>query len=82
MDTWQLQDAKNRFSEVVENARTRGPQLVTRRGVEAVVVLSHEEYERLSAPRQRLVDLMRGSPLVGVDLELERQAGAPRNVEL
>jgi len=37
---WPLQDAKNKFSEVVNNAVHRGPQIITRRGVQTVVVLS------------------------------------------
>ena len=47
MTEWQLQDAKNRFSAVVDAALERGPQCVTRRGKPAVVVLAVEEYERL-----------------------------------
>lgn len=49
MVEWQLQDAKNRFSAVVDAALSGEPQHVTRRGRPAVVVLSEEEYERLSA---------------------------------
>lgn len=45
---WTLQDAKNKFSAVVEAAQRGEPQHVTKRGVDAVVVLSAEEYERLS----------------------------------
>ncbi len=47
MADWTLQDAKNRFSAVVEAARRGAPQSVTRRGRPAVVVLAAEEYERL-----------------------------------
>jgi len=82
METWQLQDAKNRFSEVVEKARTVGPQLVTRRGVEAVVILSHEEYARLAAPRRSLLDLMRTSPMKGVKLNTRRLEDPPRDLDL
>jgi prevent-host-death family protein len=46
---WTLQDAKNRFSAVVDAARRGAPQLVTRRGAPAVVVLAAEEYARLKA---------------------------------
>jgi antitoxin Phd len=46
---WSLQDAKNRFSAVVEAARRGEPQLVTKRGAPAVVVLAAEEYARLKA---------------------------------
>lgn len=44
---WSLQDAKNKFSAVVEAARRKGPQTVTKRGQDAVVVLSAEDFERL-----------------------------------
>ena len=47
MDAWALQDAKNRFSAVVNAAMAGTPQQVTRRGKPAVVVLAAEEYERL-----------------------------------
>ena len=46
METWQLQDAKNKFSELVEHALRAGPQLVTRRGKPTVVVMSAAEYEQ------------------------------------
>jgi antitoxin Phd len=46
---WSLQDAKNRFSAVVEAARRGNPQLVTKRGAPAVVVVAAEEYARLKA---------------------------------
>ena len=46
-EPWSLQDAKNRFSAVVEAARRGEPQLVTKRGAAAVVVLAAEEYARL-----------------------------------
>ena len=47
MAVWPLQDAKNKFSELVNAALAGEPQKVTRRGLPAVVVLSAEEYERL-----------------------------------
>ena len=47
MNDWQLQDAKNRFSALVNAAMVGEPQTVTRRGVPAVVVLSVEDYQRL-----------------------------------
>lgn len=82
MDTWQLQDAKNRFSEVVERAQNQGPQFVTKRGVEAVVILSHDDFRKLVKPKKRLSDLLGKSPLVGVELDLERRKDPPRDLEL
>jgi prevent-host-death family protein len=79
---WQLQDAKNRFSEVVEKALKEGPQTVTRRGTDAVVVISAGHYHRLIGRKKGLVDFLRKSPLVGVDLDIERSLESAREVDL
>ena len=47
MGTWQLQKAKAKFSEVIDLAQTDGPQIITRRGVETVVILPIDEWNRL-----------------------------------
>ena len=59
MDSWQLQDAKARFSAFLEAALRRGPQLVTRRGVDAAVLVPIEEWRRLQRQsRPTLKDLL------------------------
>jgi prevent-host-death family protein len=60
---WQLQDAKNQFSKVVEKARTEGPQVVTRRGQQTAVVLSIEDYNALKADRPNFVDDLLAGPI-------------------
>jgi prevent-host-death family protein len=67
---WQLQEAKNRFSEVVDKAIKHGPQIITKRGVETVIVLSYAEYRKVILNRKKLSDFFRESPLAGVDLDL------------
>ena len=47
MSSWQLQDAKARFSEFLDAALKKGPQTVTRRGVEAAVLVPVDEWRRL-----------------------------------
>jgi antitoxin Phd len=80
---WQLQEAKNRLSEVVRRAREEGPQVITLRGDEAVVVLDADEYRRLARrPKGSLVDFFRKSPLVGVELDLARSHDTGRDLEL
>lgn len=71
---WQLQEAKARFSEVFELAVHGKPQVVTRRGKDAVVVISRKEYDALLRPRESLVSFLMHSPLVGSDLIIERDA--------
>ena len=79
---WQLQEAKNRLSQVVDQAVHEGPQTITLRGKPAAVVISVEEFERLTRPRTRLTDFFRKSPLHGVQLDLERSKDLPREVDL
>ena len=70
--SWQLQDAKNKFSRVVEDAVNDGPQIVTKRGVEVAVVISFVDYQKLTVTRGKLSSFFRDSPLVGADLDLAR----------
>jgi antitoxin Phd len=79
IQTWQLQEAKNKFSRVVEDAVNSGPQIITRRGVEVAIVLSYAEYKKMVAPRQKLSEFFRESPLAGSDLDLTRDKSEARN---
>lgn len=80
-DTWQLQEAKSRFSQLVENAVNERPQIVTKHGRQAVVVVSYEDYQRLTQPQTDLVTFLRESPLAALELEIERDRDLPRDVE-
>jgi prevent-host-death family protein len=76
--TWQLQEAKNKFSEVVEEAIQHGPQVITRRGVEAVIVLSYGDYRKLTLSQKKLSDFFRESPLAAEQLDLSRDRSGLR----
>ena len=76
---WQLQEAKNKLSEVVEEAITHGPQVITKRGVEAVIVLSYAEYRTMLAKQSKLSTFFRESPLRDVDLDLTRDRSGLRD---
>jgi prevent-host-death family protein len=82
IDTWQLQDAKNRFSEVVKKALANGPQIVTKRGVETVIVLSVKEYRKLKRPKNSLVDFFKESPLRDMDIDMTRSKESAREIDL
>jgi antitoxin Phd len=76
---WQLQEAKSKFSEVVEEALQNGPQIITRRGKETAIVLAYEEYRKMLLSQKKLSDFFRESPLVGVDLDLARDRSPIRD---
>lgn len=86
MTTWKLEDAKNQFSRLVQAARQRGPQFVTRHGREEVVVLSIEQYRALARRRSALVEFMRRSVLAQAlasgELTLTRSRDEPRDLPL
>lgn len=79
---WQLQEAKSKFSELIERALANGVQVVTRRGRKTVVILPFEEYERLTQHADSLVQFLLASPLPGSGLTIERDQSAPRQVEI
>ena len=82
---WQVQTAKARFSELLRCARAEGPQIVTKQGKDEVVVLAVEQYRKLTKRSQQptsLVQFFAQSPLVGLDLNLERDRDYGRDVKL
>ena len=74
---WKLEDAKARFSEVVRRARNEGPQRVTVRGRDAVVVIAAEELDRLlpQQSREPLAAFLQGLGLDALDVGRERDLG-------
>ncbi|HIJ95018.1 MAG TPA: type II toxin-antitoxin system Phd/YefM family antitoxin [Desulfuromonadales bacterium] len=79
---WQLQEAKNRLSQVIDSAIHEGAQTITLRGKPAAVVVSFEEYRKLTLPKIGLSAFFEQSPLHGVDLVVSRSTDPPREVEL
>lgn len=84
--SWSLQDAKNKFSTVVEAARTEGPQTVTKRGQPAVVVVAADEFARLkqldAKPRMDFVEFLLSGPKVDGELDIERKDFTLRDIDL
>ena len=85
---WQVQEAKQRFSEVLRAVENSGPQTITRHGEEVAVVIDIAEYQRLTSPRTDLNALLLGPPYlddealaVMDEIELEREQGFSREVD-
>ena len=78
---WQVQEAKNKLSEVIDKANAEGPQTITRRGRQVAVMLSAAQYRKLTKPKVGLVEFLRKSPLRGLKIERIRDTRY-RDVEL
>jgi prevent-host-death family protein len=81
---WQIQTAKARFSELFRKALTEGPQRITRSGKDAVVMMTAQEYEKLTekpAKKQNLVEFLQASPLKGLNLDFSRNKSRSRDLK-
>ena len=85
MPSWKLEDAKNRFSELVRRARSEGPQFVTKHGREAAVIMDVDEYRRITQVGS-VLDFLKGSPLADAlrtgELQLTRSEDLGRDLKL
>jgi prevent-host-death family protein len=88
-DHWQIQDAKQRFSEMIRAVTSEGPQVITRHGEDVAVVVDITEYHRLTRPSLDLTSVLLGGPKfddgtadVFAEIEAERKADLGRVVDL
>jgi prevent-host-death family protein len=88
-DHWQIQDAKQRFSEMIRAVTSEGPQVITRHGEDVAVVVEIGEYRRLTRPSADLVSILLGGPKLDdsaadvlAEIEAERKADFGRAVDL
>jgi len=79
---WQLQVAKAKLSEMVREASIDGPQEITLHGEPVAVMVSKKLYEKMRARKPSFMQFMRSSPLVGCEVEFERNPSHNRDVDL
>ena len=79
---WQVQEAKQRFSEVLRAAESGEPQIVTKHGEEVAVVIDIAEYRRLRGESLSLMDFLRVDPAADADFEAVRRPDLPREIDL
>jgi len=80
--SWQLQEAKNSLSKVVDKALSEGHQIITRHGEPVVVVIAAEEFRKMRGPKTKLSAFLARSPLREVSLDLRRRKDFPRKTAL
>ena len=80
MHIWQLQEAKAKLTQLVKQSK-KAPQIISRRGVNEVVVMSMEKYSELTHQNENIVSFFQASPLYGLDLDLERDPSFIREAD-
>lgn len=80
--SWSVGEARAHLSEVIERARSEGPQEIFRRGRRTAILVSAEEWDRKAHRNGRLVDFLAASPLRGSGLQVKRLRDRPRKLEL
>jgi len=79
---WQLQEAKARFSELVNEVEHGGYHTITKNGRPVAMIISKSDFEKMCAPKNTLLDFFREAPLPGLDLDIKRSKDRGKSVEL
>ena len=83
-ERWQVQAARAQFSTLIDEALAGRPQRISRRGQDVAVVMAAADYDRLTKPRESIVDFFRNSPLAEAtaegELDLERERDPIRDL--
>lgn len=79
---WQVQEAKQRFSEVLRAAEAGEPQIVTKHGAEVAVLIDIAEYRRLRGESLSFMDYLRAEPVADPEFEIDRRGDLPREIDL
>jgi prevent-host-death family protein len=80
--TWQLQEAKAQFSQLVNETIEDGFQTITRNGHPVVVMISQKEFERFQKPKETIVDFFKRAPFPDLDLDIGRDKDTGREIDL
>jgi prevent-host-death family protein len=80
--TWTVAEAKAKLSEVIDHALSEGPQIVTRSGRKAVVIVAAEEWDRKTRRKGNLAEFFAASPLSESGLEVRRSKDGLRRTDL
>lgn len=79
---YSVKDAKDNLSEIIRLAESGKPQIIKRHETEVAVVVSINDWKRAKGKRPTLVEILRNSPLVGLDLDFSRPEDFPRDIDL
>ena len=80
-NVWQIQEAKAKFSQLVEEATENGYQTITKQGVPVAVILSKKAFDQITRPKSSFLNFFKNAPCQDVDLDISRSKDFPRDFE-
>jgi len=81
-NVWQLQEAKAKFSQLVEDANIKGYQTITRQGKAVAVILSKKEFDKMTQSKNSLLNFFKAAPCQEIELNIQRSKDLPRELDL
>lgn len=81
-NVWQIQEAKAKFSQLVEEASVKGYQTITKQGEPVAVILSKKEFDKLTQSKSSLLNFFKAAPCQEIDLDIQRSKDLPRELDL
>lgn len=79
---WQIQEAKAKFSQLIEDANEKGYQTITKQGKPVAVILSKKEFDKITQAKNSLLKFFRSAPCQDIDLDIQRSKDLPRDLDL
>jgi prevent-host-death family protein len=81
-NVWQIQEAKAKFSQLVEDANVKGYQTITKQGQPVAVILSKEEFDKITESKTSLLVFFKAAPCQEIELNIRRSKDLPRELDL
>ena len=81
-NVWQIQEAKAKFSQLVEDANVKGYQTITKQGEPIAVILSKKEFDKMTQSKTSLINFFKTAPCQEIELNIQRSKDLPREVDL
>lgn len=79
---WQLQEAKAKFSQVIEEATKKGYQTITKKGEPVAVIISKKEFDKITQPTTSFLEFFEAAPFPDIELDIQRSRDLPRKIDL
>jgi antitoxin Phd len=79
---WQIQEAKAKFSQLIEDANIKGYQTITKQGEPIAVILSKKEFDKITQPKTSLLNFFKATPCQEIELNIQCSKDLPRELDL